>query len=231
VLPADAMISRVVVQPQEERGKPVYAGKQFRRSPFFARFQSGWFKYDICTVHIYYGKERGDELQERIDEIDRVAEYLAKVARDAKREGRATILLGDFNIVHPEHQTMEALTRHGFRTPATLAEPTNFIRDKYYDQIAFLAPADLLRALEAPGEGPARSAGVLDIFATLYTEAQRDDYVPQMRASKNGSRKTDDQLPKFYRDWLTYQLSDHRPLWVKVPVDQSGPYLNRLLAG
>lgn len=228
VLPADALVSRVIVEPSEEADKPVYAGKQFRRSPFFARFQSGWFKYDICTAHIYYGKESGRALQERIEEIDRIAAYLAQVAKDAKRKGRATILLGDFNIVHPEHKTMEALTRHGFRVPATLAEPTNFVGDKYYDQIAFLASADLIRALEETDTDGSRNAGILDIFSILYTREQLAEYEPQMRKNRSAADKTGAKLEAYYRQWLTWQLSDHRPLWVRLPVDQSGPYLDRM---
>lgn len=231
VLPADALVSKVVVPQSDEKAKPLYAGKQFRRSPFVARFQSGWFKYDICTVHIYFGEESGDKLQERIEEIDRIAAYLAKVAKEARREQRSTILLGDFNIVHPEHKTMQALTDHGFVAPKTLADPTNFIQTKHYDQIVFLAPKNLMRELEkVDSAGKSENAGVLDIFKTLYTPAQLDEYVDQMRASPNGKKKTDAQLPKFYRDWLTYQLSDHRPLWVRIPVDESDAYLKRLVA-
>jgi len=38
-------------------GKPI--GQQFRRTPFAAMFQAGWFKFEICTAHLYYGKAGG----------------------------------------------------------------------------------------------------------------------------------------------------------------------------
>ncbi|MBK9765181.1 MAG: hypothetical protein IPO87_18035 [Flavobacteriales bacterium] len=42
---------------------------------------------------------------------------MAKDAKAALKNERATFLLGDFNIVHPEHQTMEALLKSGFKIP------------------------------------------------------------------------------------------------------------------
>src|SRR5690606_36227511 len=34
-------------------------GLQFARSPFLVSFTSGWFKFSLCTVHIYYGSDSG----------------------------------------------------------------------------------------------------------------------------------------------------------------------------
>lgn len=106
VLPANLLISRAEF---EVDGKKVVAGKQFRRTPFSASFQAGWFKFDICTVHIYYGADSGPKLNERVEEIKAVAKYFGSRSKDALDSGRALILLGDFNIAHPEHQTMAAL--------------------------------------------------------------------------------------------------------------------------
>ena len=55
VLPANMLISKALVEPDEDSNRKVYAGKQFRRSPFIAFFQASWFKFAICTVHIYFG--------------------------------------------------------------------------------------------------------------------------------------------------------------------------------
>ena len=118
--------------------RDLHAGKQFRRTPFLARFQAGWFKFDICTVHIYYGEDGGEKLQERIAEIDRVASYFGKRAKRELRDGRSLILLGDFNIKHPEHETMKSLLDAGFEVPDALRRPTNLNKKMYYDQIAFM---------------------------------------------------------------------------------------------
>ena len=42
-------------------------GQQFARTPFVVSFQAGWFRFNLCTVHIYYGSETGQKLQRRIE--------------------------------------------------------------------------------------------------------------------------------------------------------------------
>ena len=137
-------------------GKPV--GKQFRRTPFAAVFQAAWFKYEICAVHIYYGGESGKKLAERVGEIGRVAEFFGERAKKALADDRSLILLGDFNIVGRDHETMKALEAERFHVPEALREapPTNVGKDKYYDQIAFRAVPGVLDSLEQAGVGRGR---------------------------------------------------------------------------
>jgi hypothetical protein len=52
--------------------------QQFARTPFLVAFQSGWLKFSLCTVHIYYGKDTGERLQRRIDEIKALVKFFAK---------------------------------------------------------------------------------------------------------------------------------------------------------
>ena len=54
--------------------------RQFSRTPFLVSFQSGWFRFDVCTVHIYFGAESGEKLKRRIKEIDSIANSLTSVA-------------------------------------------------------------------------------------------------------------------------------------------------------
>ncbi|MDH5507835.1 MAG: endonuclease/exonuclease/phosphatase family protein, partial [Anaerolineae bacterium] len=107
--------------------------KQFARTPFLVSFQSGWFKFNLCTVHIYYGASSGAQLKRRIAEIEKIAKFLST---RADKDENSYILLGDFNIVSPEHKTMEALVKQGFFVPDDLG-PTNIHETMYYDQIAF----------------------------------------------------------------------------------------------
>lgn len=228
VLPPSMLISKSVVDTEE--GKRLYSGKQFRRTPFITSFQSGWFKFDICTVHLYYGDESGDKLQERVEEIDRVARYFGKRAAKAAKDGKALILLGDFNIVHPEHDTMKALLDAGFSVPKTLREPTNFSGTNYYDQIAIVADPDILKHLETVTDVPKEmNAGIVDIFKCLYRPSQWPEYVDQMKKSPNGNDlSTDSEIRSYYRQWLTYQWSDHKPLWVRIKSNDSEEYLKEL---
>jgi len=176
VLPAKLLITASVeAKRADEAGESTRVvekevGKQFRRTPFTALFQSAWFKFEICTVHIYYGDESGAKLRERIQEIDRIAHYFGKRAEKAFEDGRSLILLGDFNIVGQDHETMQALLSSGFQVPEALQQfPTNVGRDKFYDQIAFRTRAGDLEYLEADAQDAEERAGAFDIFARLFT--------------------------------------------------------------
>jgi hypothetical protein len=234
VLPADLLIS-TAVKPKDDPTEVVdvageEVGKQFRRTPFAALFQAAWFKYEICTVHIYYGDESGQKLEERIAEIERVGQFFGKRAKSALSDGRSLILLGDFNIVGRDHKTMKALEKAGFKVPKALQEApaTNVEKNKYFDQIAFQATPGELDELDKPGAGAAGGAGSVDIYKQLYTADRFDDYEAQAKASPNGKDKSGDKLRDYYLDWRTYQFSDHAPLWVKLPVNDSAKYLKSL---
>ncbi len=55
VLPPKMLISKAEYEVDGEG--TIIAGNQFKRTPFMAMFQSGWLKFDICTVHLFYGAE------------------------------------------------------------------------------------------------------------------------------------------------------------------------------
>jgi endonuclease/exonuclease/phosphatase family metal-dependent hydrolase len=234
VLPKDMLISRVEIEASEkEKESRLVDGKQLRRSPFIASFQSAWFRFDICTVHIYYGADSGAKLKERIEEIQQVARYLSKRADEALEDGKALILLGDFNIVHPEHKTMQALTGEGFVVPRALRLSSNIDRTKYYDQIAFKCSPDVLDYVEKQSDNPLlRNAGVFDIFKSVYTPEQFEHYAEFARKTSEGKQTQGDaELRDYYVDsWRTFQLSDHHLMWVRLKTNDSQAYLERLRA-
>ncbi|MGI8957379.1 MAG: hypothetical protein ACR2II_10765 [Chthoniobacterales bacterium] len=227
VLPNDMLVSKALLEKEDDT--KLYAGKQFRRTPFAAKFQSGWFRFEICTVPLYYGAESGAQLEERIEEISRIAEYFGKRSEEAENEFRSLVLLGDFNIVHPEHRTMKALADQGFRIPPGL-EPSNVAGGKYYDQIAFKARSGVLEYVAAGGK---LGSGVFDIFKEVFTPSQFEDYKADAARSSNGKDKTTDSaLKSYYSDnWRTYQVSDHKPLWVRLRTNDSPRYLQSIVTG
>jgi hypothetical protein len=246
VLPANLLITASMKPKSGDKGqiettveadgkggeKEETVGKQFRRTPFAALFQSAWFKFEICTVHIYYGAESGQQLDERIAEIGRIGEFFGERAEKDFAEKRSLILLGDFNIVGREHKTMKALLDSGFEVPKALREApaTNVEKDKFYDQIAFRTRPGDLEYLEMPGEGADARAGSVDIFKNLYTPAQFDEFKEQVEASDNAHTKDAEKDPEaYYLDWRTYQFSDHAPLWVRLKVNDSENYLKGLV--
>ena len=204
--------------------------RQFARTPFFVSFQAGWFKFSLCTVHIYYGSDSGAELERRIEEIDSLAEFLAARAKD---EVGNFILLGDFNIVSPQHRTMEALTRHGFVIPEALqGSPSNMFRTKHYDQIAFNVQEGQLQIADHD-----KAAGVLNYYETLYTDRDFEAYDKLLEGERRQPWDTDEKgkarseaakRTYYEREWRTWQMSDHLPMWVELKIDFSDGYLSRL---
>lgn len=230
VLPASLLISDVTAEISGER---FVAGKQFRRTPFVVAFQAGWFRFDLCTVHIYYGKDYGEKLQERIEEIEAIAKFMSQRADIGLKKDAALILLGDFNIKHPEHETMKALTGNGFVVPKALQQTTNIDETKYYDQIAFKTEKDIIEFVNSQSDDPLkRNAGVFRLFLSAFRQNQIDDYKEAMAKTSNLNKpKYGGDFEKYYDDWRTYQLSDHNPLWVRLRVNESEAYLNMLKAG
>ena len=213
-------------------GKPI--GQQFRRTPFAALFQAGWFKFEICTAHLYYGDDSGHPLDERIEEIERIGDFFGQRAEADIAEGRTLILLGDFNIVSREHQMMQGLLKAGFTVPAALAAapPTNEKRTMYYDQIVFQAGEGVLDYLDTKAEENNARAGTVLLYEHLYTPDQRGDYVEQMKLASSSDNKTAVENPeRYFKEWRTYQFSDHFPLWVRLKVNGSVDYLKDLSDG
>lgn len=218
--------TQLVTRPDEAAGE----GLQFARAPYLASFQGGWFRFNLATVHIYYGKDSGPELGRRIDEIHKIARHFNNLQ---KKEVADYILLGDFNIVSPQHKTMEALRSNGFRIPEPLQDfRTNLGADKFYDQIA-LKQHD--KRLEFG------AAGVFDFRDAVFRDRDFDAYFDNMpaekrdfhdRGSKKGKPRNDAEKRAYYnREWITWQMSDHLLLWVELKVDFADDYLTSLMPG
>lgn len=194
--------------------------QQFARTPFMVSFQAGWFKFSLCTVHIYFGEDgkETEGYQRRVKEI----EYIAREMADrAKREDENFILLGDFNIKNTVDETMRALTKAGFQLPPELF-PSNLLGTKYYDQIAFRTQKDEVTFL---------SAGVFNFTDVLFKPEHYDHYAPVLPARHrdldgSGAPKDRGKDKDYYsKRWLTWQMSDHLPLWVELAIDFSDEHL------
>jgi hypothetical protein len=228
----------IVLQPEALISKTEEGGKQFARTPYIASFQAGWRKFDICTVHIYYGSKSGEKLERRIEEIRQIAKLLGARAKVETKAGKAMILLGDFNVVGLKHRTMEALIESGFEVPPAIQEPPTGKRDSYYDQIAFRTAPDALVFPDGKEE-----AGSFEVLTGLFTDDEIDIYrtyfeplrvkaeeKARAEAEKDGKPPPGPIDPEgYYREWRTWQLSDHQPLWVRLKANDSDNYLQRLL--
>ncbi len=219
--------------------KDLIAGEQIARSPFFASFQSGWFKFSLCSAHIIYG----NDLSKRAKEITVIADALTSRAED---EDQVHILLGDMNIEKPDDEVMTALKDSGLTVPNF--GPTNMGGNRWFDQIAFTTKGKAERKTRLLRHGsfdwrhavygphPKETApefteeqiklGMsrveLDTLLNHYEKVVKD-----VRDKHN--KKPYKNWAKSYKRWTTDEMSDHLPIWVELEVDYSDDYLRRFL--
>ena len=203
-----------VVVPPVDKETP---SSQYARTPFIVGFRTGWFKFTICTTHIYYGESVPEDPQ-RVKEIQVLAKHLAGAVEKQSAWAHNMIVLGDFNIFGVDDATFKALTAAGFQVhPKLLGIGSNVDQSKHFDQIAFIAP-DLKDRLEEC------NAGVFNFYEYVYRDDDADEYAADVPDTKTGK-------PGKYRDWRTYQMSDHLPMWIELRVDFSREYLDRIASG
>ncbi len=225
---ADAVDRRAMKAAKQELEE---VRQQFARTPFLVAFQSGWFRFSLCTVHIYYGEASGEALKQRIDEIRKLVAFFAdrqdKASRQEKdRFGEVEnyILLGDFNVVSPEHETMAALKSEGFTVPAAIdGKQVREDGSHFYDQIAVRVKDPRFKVT---------AGGMVDIYQDVFRDNAADlalyaGSMPKSDPEKKAAfrAKTPEAL---YRKWRTWQMSDHSPLWVEIETDFADDYLSRL---
>jgi exonuclease III len=207
---------------------------QFARTPFAVTFQAGWFRFKLCTVHIYYGKsaDNSPEMEQRRGEIEKIAVFLAKMQKAEKRSSGTDanmILLGDFNIISPEHRTMKALLDAGFVTTDGIKDAATSLSGKHhYDQIVFKLAERRVKL---------GRSGVLDIFKSVYRSEDAPHYadvseIKRITDGRDGSARTRDKAMDYFRNYYRkHQLSDHNLLWCEVKTDFSGHYLDAIASG
>lgn len=215
------------------------SGQQIARSPFFASFQAGWFKFSLCTAHIIFG----NDLSKRAAEITAITKSIIK---RAKTEDQVHILLGDMNIEKPNDAIMKALTNSGMHVPDF--GPTNMGGNKWYDQMAFTVKGKATRKTKLLRNGvfdwrhavfgphpqtqaPSFSKEEIKngkLRLDLETNLKHYEEKAQKARIDNGKSPYKD-WPKSYRKWATWEISDHLPIWMELEVDYSDDYLRRYL--
>ena len=195
---------------------------QMARSPYIAGFRAGWTFFTLATVHIYYGKGIAVDPR-RLDEITAFSATLAKnagkfssapqPAPGVKPISDNLIILGDFNIFNRKDVTLQAITDSGFHIPEQLntIPGSNVDKNKHYDQIAYFK--SLSRMV------PTGRAGVFDFYDHVYRLADEAVYAAE-REQKPG---------RSFKDWRTYKMSDHLPMWIEFNIDATDIYLEGLL--
>ncbi|MDF1555314.1 MAG: endonuclease/exonuclease/phosphatase family protein [Deferrisomatales bacterium] len=202
---------------------------QIWRTPYMVGFECGWSRFLLATVHITWGSSEAEPAT-RVEEIRQVAQFLKRRTEDPTTWARNLILLGDFNIFAPEDQTFAQLTDAGFMIPEALQSlPSNAIKTRHYDQIAFRLQPDT--RLDFTGK-----AGVFDYFQSVFRNEDEELFVAAMgeryHTTEKGKSKTSAGKKTYYRTyWRTHQMSDHLPMWVELKIDYSDECLQAKLEG
>lgn len=235
VLPDETVKSKT--KGAKPRSRPV---TQFARTPFICGFQAGWSKFNLCTVHIYYGESKPLD-KRRVKEIESLASFLNLRAQgglqareknadpEQTRPRRTTsdvenfVLLGDFNIFKREDATFKALTDNNFILPKAMMKAdkpipgSNAKKDKFYDQIVYYKKRYWLEGTD--------NAGVFDFYQSVFRDDEADLKLYQP-LSEHITRAKDPFAT--YRQWRTFQMSDHLPLWLQLKINFTDSYLGWL---
>jgi endonuclease/exonuclease/phosphatase family metal-dependent hydrolase len=207
----------------EEKGKYW----QLARTPFICTFRTGWRRFALVSVHIYYGESKPLD-ERRLKEIEKLSAFLAdkntRRQKDDNGEPESIILLGDFNIFDTKDKTFQALENNDFTVP--IVGKTNLGDDKYFDQIAFHDPRNLLwpKKRDLPIKNVPRT-GVFRFLECVFRDKDLESYDADMLETCPDKYPKNENKEKFYRNWRTFQMSDHCPLWVELRIDFSDPFI------
>ncbi|MEM7624919.1 MAG: hypothetical protein AAF333_04760 [Planctomycetota bacterium] len=219
--------------------KDALGGDQIDRTPFFASFQAGWFKFSLCSAHIVYG----DDLELRAKEITAITEALVN---RAKKENQVHIFLGDMNIESQNDVVMNALRKSKMAVPDF--GPTNLGGNKWFDQMAYTEKGragyktrllrhgafDWRHAVYGPH--PSEDAPELspDDIVKGKSRLSQDAILGHYKDIVRKFRQDHGKSPyvnwaKSYKSWTTFEMSDHLPIWMELEVDYSDDYLRKYL--
>ena len=225
-----------IVLPRED----IIQNEQIARSPLFASFQAGWFKFSLTSAHVLFA----DDLQVRAAEIRAITKALVK---RAESEDQVHILLGDMNIEKADGIVMKALKDSQMIIPEFGG--TNMDGSKWFDQIAFTVKGKathktrLLRHGKFdwrhavfgphPKDQPQAPLSQIDIDNGLSRptlEEMLSHYQTPVEKLRAQIGKTPYRnWPSQYSKWTTHEMSDHLPIWVELETDYSDDYLRKFL--
>jgi endonuclease/exonuclease/phosphatase family metal-dependent hydrolase len=191
----------------------------FSRAPFIAAFQAGGFRFNLCTLHLRYEGLRAADLERHMAQLDMLGRF---VRERREREREDYILLGDFGVGAPSDLMAKVLERHGFAVPEVLTKRrAQLDAEHYYDQMAFPIAEN---RLEFVGGGAFRP------FDAVFRDNDEDagayhELMPEEKANDlwNGGPRD-----YYVKQWRTWQISDHLPLWAELKVDFTDHYLETI---
>lgn len=172
------------------------------RAPYMASFRAGNFDFTLLAAHIRWG----DDEEHRLSGIEGLAAWVAKRAKDRAVFDKDIILLGDFNIPDLEGPLYRAFADRGWTLPAGIVRAsrgTNLSQRNRYDQILYNSRYTKL------GDP---IGGDLDFYRGDFSPLFPEGLVEETSRTK-----------------LTYQLSDHLPLWIQIDTWNDDEVLDQII--
>lgn len=159
--------------------------EQFARTPYAVSFKAGKQSFILVTLHILYGKKKGD----RVPELKAIAKWLSDWGNDSNVYDRNLIALGDFNIEKRGDLLHDTFISSGLYIPPDMLTVTRSIFDetKFYDHIAWF-----------------NNDNGLSKLSLKYIRGGNYDFVD----------KTIYKEPLTKHE-LSWRISDHYPLWAE----------------
>jgi endonuclease/exonuclease/phosphatase family metal-dependent hydrolase len=170
------------------------------RPPYMASFRAGNFDFVLLSAHIRWDAQQGEK--SRAQELQLLADWIATRQKEPFVVDQDLIVMGDFNVPDTTGPLFQAITSKGLKMPDALAglHGSNLAQDKRYDQILHFPQFS---------KSFTHQGGVLDFF--------RGDFKPLYPESTKS------------KDALTYEMSDHLPLWIHVNTDTDAERLDQIL--
>ncbi|WP_243288770.1 endonuclease/exonuclease/phosphatase family protein [Geothrix terrae] len=205
------LASHVVASDRTKNAKQDYVSDiDWWRPPYLAGFQAGSFDFILVVAHIRWGGDGNPGEEARARELTKLAKWVGAKAKEKYVTDKDLVILGDFNIPTVTGPAFKAITSTGLQIPKALRGVTgsNLAKDKRYDQLLHLPSKVFEEAFTGKG-------GVLDFAGPAGVQGLKDLYQGIKGTSSKG---------------LTYELSDHLPLWIHVNTDHADAVLDQVLS-
>ncbi|MEM7360922.1 MAG: endonuclease/exonuclease/phosphatase family protein [Pseudomonadota bacterium] len=187
-------------------GEVIPEEQSVARSPFFASFQAGWFRFTLCSSHITFD----DDVDNRRAEISAVAQILKSRAEKMKE---VFVMLGDMNIKSNDDDVFKEMRADGWEVK-DFGNTTTGKSTSAYDKINYTDNINRVNYL---------NHGSFDWRDSVF-RAEDEDFYEQVKIAMRG-KGFGTHHKNNYKAWMELEMSDHLPIWMELETDFSDEYL------
>jgi endonuclease/exonuclease/phosphatase family metal-dependent hydrolase len=148
--------------------------------------------FDFVLLTVHIQWNQSGGIKMRRQEIDRVVRWVSERREDAKLYDPDIFVLGDFNIPSTGSSTYKALLKYGLIVPSKLVNIKTNLKQN--------ATYDQIAYYEDNKRCEIIKAGTLNFFEAFFSK----------------------RMSKSRYDDMTFELSDHLPLWMEVNLKPTG---------